>query len=203
MIASITGVVADRVGETVVIHTDGGVGYSITVPRGVAERLPTRGARLSLYTELVVREDGWALYGFDRLEERAIFQRLLGASGFGPKLALALLSDLGPERTVRSIRRRDIAALSSVSGIGKKKAERLVLELVDRFLDLEAMVAMDRPLPAETPGGDAVRALERLGYSTSQSERTVRDLLTKGAPDEPAELIRRALQALATRRGES
>lgn len=203
MIASITGVVADRVGETVVIHTDGGVGYSITVPRGVAERLPTRGARLSLYTELVVREDGWALYGFDRLEERAIFQRLLGASGFGPKLALALLSDLGPERTVRSIRRRDIAALSSVSGIGKKKAERLVLELVDRFLDLEAIVAMDRPFPEETPGGDAVRALERLGYSTSQSERTVRDLLTKGAPDEPAELIRRALQALATRRGES
>jgi Holliday junction DNA helicase RuvA len=203
VIASITGVVADRVGETVVIHTDGGVGYSITVPHGVAERLPTRGARLSLYTELVVREDGWALYGFDRLEERAIFQRLLGASGFGPKLALALLSDLGPERTVRSIRRRDIAALSSVSGIGKKKAERLVLELVDRFLDLEAMVAMDRPLPAETPGGDAVRALERLGYSTSQSERTVRDLLAKGAPDEPAELIRRALQALATRRGES
>jgi len=202
MIASLTGTLADRTGETVVIHTDSGVGYSVTVPHGVAERLPARGARLSLYTELVVREDSWALYGFDRVEERTIFQRLLGTSGFGPKLALALLSELGPERTVRSIRRRDVAALSSVSGIGRKKAERLVLELVDRFLDLEALIVTDRPLPAETPGGDAVRALERLGYSTSQSERTVRDLLAKGAPDEPAELIRRALQALATRRGE-
>ena len=111
------------------------MGYAITVPAGVAERLPATGARVSLFTELVVKEDGWALFGFDRPVERLVFQRLLGASGFGPKLALAMLSALGPERTVRSILARDLAVLSSVSGVGRKKAERLVLELQDKFGD--------------------------------------------------------------------
>ena len=116
MIATVSGVLAEREADSLVVQTDGGVGYAVTVPAGVAERLPAPGARVSLYTELVVKEDGWALYGFDRPVERLVFQRLLGASGFGPKLALALLSALGPERTVRSILARDLAALSSVSG---------------------------------------------------------------------------------------
>src|SRR5712691_12005983 len=93
MIATLTGTLAERDGETIVVQTDGGVGYAVTVPAGVAERLPARGGRVSLHTELVVKEDGWALFGFDRAAERQVFQRLLGASGFGPKLALALLSD--------------------------------------------------------------------------------------------------------------
>ncbi len=124
----------------------GGVGYSLTVPAGVAERLPAAGSRVSLWTELVVKEDGWSLFGFDRPAERVVFQRLLGASGFGPKLALALLSALGPERTVRSILTKDLVSLSSVGGIGKKKAERLVLELRDRFgaLSFEAPAAARR-----------------------------------------------------------
>ena len=103
MIACVSGVLAEREGDTIVVQTDGGVGYSITVPAGVAERLPPTGGRISLHTELVVKEDGWSLFGFDRPAERFVFQRLLGASGFGPKLAIALLSALGPERTVRSI----------------------------------------------------------------------------------------------------
>src|SRR6185503_16761082 len=154
MIASVTGVLVDRAGDTIVVQTDGGVGYALTVPAGVAERLPAEGARVSLHTELVVKEDGWALYGFDRPLERHVFQRLLGASGFGPKLALALLSALGPERTVRSVLARDLAALSSVGGVGKKKAERLVLELQDRFDDVPI-----ESRPAGPAGGDdAVRA---------------------------------------------
>src|SRR5919202_5588433 len=124
MIATLTGALAERAGDTLVIQTDGGVGYVVTVPQGVLERLPASGGRVTLHTELVVKEDGWALYGFDTALERQVFQRLLGASGVGPKLALALLSALGPERTVRSIQARDLAALSSVSGVGKKKAER-------------------------------------------------------------------------------
>ncbi len=103
MIASVTGVLAARDGDTIVVQTDGGVGYEVTVPAGVAGRLPAGGGRVSLHTELVVKEDGWALYGFDRAAERGIFQRLLGASGFGPSSRMALLSALGPERTVRSI----------------------------------------------------------------------------------------------------
>ena len=84
MIASVTGVLAARDGDTIVVQTDGGVGYEVTVPLGVAGRLPPTGGRVSLHTELVVKEDGWSLFGFDRAAERQIFQRLLGASGFGP-----------------------------------------------------------------------------------------------------------------------
>jgi holliday junction DNA helicase RuvA len=198
MIATVTGTLAERDGETIVVQTDGGVGYAVTVPAGVAERLPAKGGRVSLHTELVVKEDGWALFGFDRAAERQIFQRLLGASGFGPKLALALLSALGPERTVRSILARDLTALSSVGGIGRKKAERLVLELQDRFggLVLESQTS-------SRPGGteDAVRALVGLGYGVAAADDAVRAALAEDTPMEPSQLIRRALQQLAAARG--
>ena len=198
MIASVSGVVAAREGETLVVQTDGGVGYRVTVPTGVAERLPAAGARVSLYTELVVKEDGWSLFGFDRPGERVVFQRLLGASGFGPKLALALLSALGPERTVRSIRSRDLAALSSVGGIGRKKAERLVLELQDRFDD----VALEPRSAGPVGGDDAVRALVGLGYGPGAAEDAVRAALAAGGTvEETSQLIRRALQQLAARGG--
>ncbi|HTK55580.1 MAG TPA: Holliday junction branch migration protein RuvA, partial [Gemmatimonadales bacterium] len=108
MISTILGVLADRSSETVVVETSGGVGYAITVPLGVHERLPPAGKSVRLFTELVVKEDGWALYGFDDPAERTIFQRLLGASGVGPKLALAILSHLGPARTVRSLQAKDV-----------------------------------------------------------------------------------------------
>jgi holliday junction DNA helicase RuvA len=197
MIATVTGIVAERAGETLVVQTDGGVGYAVTVSIGVAERLPARGARVSLYTELVVKEDGWALFGFDRASERQVFQRLLGASGFGPKLALSLLSALGPERTVRSIQSRDLAALSSVSGIGRKKAERLVLELQDRFSDLVL-----EPAGVRAPGSEeAVRALMGLGYAVTAADDAVRAVLAEGSPVETPQLIRRALQQLAATRG--
>lgn len=197
MIALVSGVLADRDGDTIVVQTDSGVGYSVTLPAGVVGRLPTLGGRVSLYTELVVKEDGWALFGFDSPAERQVFQRLLGAGGFGPKLALALLSALGPERTVRSIRGKDLTALSSVPGIGRKKAERLVLELQDRFGD----VVLEPPGRA-TPGGeDAVRALVGLGYGPGAAEDAVRAALAAGAPEDTSHLIRHALQQLAGRGG--
>jgi holliday junction DNA helicase RuvA len=197
MIASLTGVLAERDGDTIVVETEGGVGYAVTVPAGVAERLPAPGSRIRLHTELVVKEDGWALFGFDRPGERLVFRRLLDASGFGPKLALALLSALGPERTVRSILARDLVSLSSVAGIGRKKAERLVLELRDRFGGL----TIDPP-PASTGGSeDAVRALVGLGYGPGAAEDAVRAALGDGVETETPQLIRRALQQLATSRG--
>jgi Holliday junction DNA helicase RuvA len=197
MIATITGVVAERHGETLVVQTDGGVGYAVTVPVGVATRLPPRGARISLFTELVVKEDDWSLYGFDTGTERQVFQRLLTASGFGPKLALALLSALGPERTVRSILARDLSALSSVSGIGRKKAERLVLELQDRFSD----IAIERAAVRATGSEEAVQALMGLGYGVAAADDAVRAVLAAGAPVETPQLIRKALQQLAASRG--
>ena len=193
MIATLTGVITERDGESLVLQTDGGVGYAVSVSVGVAGRLPAKGTRVSLYTELVVREDGWSLYGFDTSLERQIFRHLLAASGFGPKLAIALLSALGPERTVRSIQARDLSALSSVSGIGRKKAERLVLELQDRFNELPLDTKTIRPVGSE----DAVRALIGLGYGMAAADDAVRAALATGGPAETPQLIRRALQQLA------
>ena len=197
MIARVSGVLAERAGDAIVVQTDGGVGYAVTVPAGVAERLPATGARVSLFTELVVKEDGWALFGFDRALERMVFRRLLDASGFGPKLALAVLSTLGPERTVRSILARDIAALSSVGGVGRKKAERLVLELQDKFGDVSLQAPAQRSPGAE----EAVQALMGLGYGPGPADEAVRAELADGAPSETSQLIRRALQRLASARG--
>ncbi len=190
MIASVTGTLTNRDPAGIVVETTGGTGYLIEVSLGVFERLPAEGSKVHLVTELVVREDGWFLYGFDAPNERMVFRRLMGASGVGPRLALAILSTLGPERTVRAVRDRDLAALASVSGIGKKKAERIVLELTDRLDDLPAAAAVPQPT------ADAVRALVSLGYTSAAAETAVRNATQAGAPDNTAALIRRALADL-------
>lgn len=197
MIATVTGALAEREGAAVVIQTDGGIGYEVVVPLGVFERLPARGARCALYTELVVREDAWTLYGFDTTSERTIFQRLLGATGLGPRLALAILSTLGPERAVRSIQGKDVAALSTVAGIGKKRAEKLIVELSDRFADIT-------PPPvarAGRPADEAVRALGALGYAPATADEAVRSVITPDTDHDVAALVRHALKHLTTQRG--
>ena len=188
MIASVRGTLVWRDPAGIVVDTAGGIGYLVEVPFGVFERLPATGESVQLYTELVVREDAWALYGFDGVTERAVFHRLTGASGVGPRLALAILSALGPDRTVRAIRDRDLAALASVSGIGKKKAERIALELGDRLDDLPAAA------PTPSPGTDAVRYVIALGYSAATAETAVRAALDAGTGQDTAALVARALQ---------
>jgi Holliday junction DNA helicase RuvA len=185
--------------DVVTIETAGGVSYEVLVPLGVLGRLPAPGNPVRLYTELVVREDNWLLVGFDTAHERLVFRRLLTASGFGPRLALALLSTLGPDRAVRAILGNDLAALGSVSGIGKKKAERLVLELRDRFKDLPAAVG-----PATVrPDQASVSALLGLGYSTAAAEDAVRAVLTEGVTEDTSLIVRRALQRLTAGKGGS
>jgi Holliday junction DNA helicase RuvA len=191
MIAFVEGTLAVRDPEGIIVRTAGGTGYLIEVTLGVFERLPAIGAAVSLHTELVVREDAWALYGFDTPIERAVFRRLMGASGVGPRLALAILSALGPERTVRAIGDRDLAALASVPGIGRKKAERIALELGDRLDDLPAAA------PVPQPSADAVRALVKLGYSAAAAETAVRTAAEAGGTDDTAALVRRALSSLS------
>jgi Holliday junction DNA helicase RuvA len=196
MIATVSGEITGRAGEQVTVETAGGVGYEIAVPAGVMARLPADGQRVRLFTELVVREDAWLLYGFDEPGERAVFRRLLSATGFGPKLALALLSALGPERAVRGIRDRDLVLLSSVSGIGRKKAERLALELQDRFDDVVLRAAPSRGTGSE----EAVRALVALGYTPVAADDAVRAARSGVALEDTPTLIRRALQQLAASR---
>lgn len=188
MIASLRGTLVLRDPTGIVVETSGGIGYLVEVPLAVFERLPAAGASVQLHTELVVREDAWSLYGFDGLTERAVFRRLMGASGVGPRLALAILSALGPDRTVRAIRDKDLAALASVSGIGKKKAERIALELGDRLDDLPAAEA------TPSPGTDAVRYVVALGYNAATAEAAVRAALDAGTKQDTAALVARALQ---------
>ena len=189
MIASVRGTLAVREPAGVVVETPGGVGYLIEVPLGTFERLPAEGAPVHLLTELVVREDAWMLFGFDGAIERAVFRRLMGAAGVGARLALAILSTLGAERAVRAIRDKDLAVLASVTGIGRKKAERIVLELGDRLDDLPAAA------PVASPAADAVRALVALGYPAAQADAAVRGAAESGTL-ETAALVRRALTDL-------
>ncbi|MBI2074153.1 MAG: Holliday junction branch migration protein RuvA [Gemmatimonadetes bacterium] len=197
MISAVRGTLISKMGDRVVLETTGGVSYELAVPLGVLERLPVEGRAVELKTVLVVREDGWALYGFDQELERTVFQRLLGASGIGPRLALALVSTLGGPRVVAAVRDGDIAALCTVPGIGKKTADRMVLELKDRVRDLALPgAAARRSVPAE----QAVQALTNLGYGPADADRAVRAVVSQDGTGEPAELIRRALQRLTERR---
>lgn len=191
MIASLRGTLAHREPAGLVIEANG-VGYFIEVPLGVFERLPAVGATVHLHTELVVREDAWSLYGFDGAVEKVIFKRLLGASGVGARLALAILSTLGPERAVRAIRDRDLAALASVPGIGRKKAERIALELADRLDDIPAGTSRAE---VSSPAADAVRALVALGYPANAAETAVRGVSNAEGRDTAA-LVRLALSEL-------
>jgi len=197
VIAYVRGRLAAKSSDRVVVETAGGVGYEVTVPLGVMERLPGTGTEVTLATELVVREDGWSLYGFLDESERRFFRTLTSVSGVGPKLAVAVMSALGVERGARAVREKNIALLSSVSGIGKKTAERLALELgdkVDEFVDGAAV-------PIVAGAEAALKALERLGYSTPQADRALREALAGngGVVLETEALVRRALQLLTTK----
>jgi Holliday junction DNA helicase RuvA len=205
VIAQVAGRLAAKQADRVMILTAAGVGYEIVVPLGVMERLPAAGEAVSLATELVVREDGWSLYGFSDEAERRFFQRLIGVSGVGPKIAIALMSALGVERGVRALRERNIALLASVSGIGKKTAERLALELADKLGEFEAAAAGSGPAAgagaasAAAGGGAsdaALRALERLGYASAEADRALRQALAADGGADAATLVRRALQLL-------
>jgi Holliday junction DNA helicase RuvA len=197
VISAVRGTLISKTGDRVVLETSGGISYEIAVPLGVLERLPAEGRVADLKTVLVVREDGWALYGFDQELERTVFQRLLGATGIGPRLALALVSTLGGPRVVAAVREGDVAALCTVPGVGKKTADRMVVELKDRVRDLAlAEAATTRSVPAE----QAVQALLNLGYGPSEADRAVRAVVSRDGTGEPAELIRRALQRLTERR---
>ncbi|HXO84716.1 MAG TPA: Holliday junction branch migration protein RuvA [Gemmatimonadales bacterium] len=198
MIAHVRGRLASKSADRVVVETAGGVGYEIVVPLGVMEKLPAagRGTEVTLATELVVREDGWALYGFLDDAERRFFQRVTSISGVGPKIGIALMSALGVERGARALREKNIALLSSVSGIGKKTAERLALELGDKVEAFTEAPSETVPAGAEA----ALKALERLGYGVPEADRAIRQALAGNGTDTETEvLVRRALQILTTR----
>jgi Holliday junction DNA helicase RuvA len=164
-----------------------GVGYEIDVPMSTFYSLPATGEPVTLFTHLVVREDAHTLYGFATLEERAAFRQLIRISGVGARTALSVLSGLSVSDLAQSVALQDTGRLTKIPGIGKKTAERLLLELRGKLA--EASVA-----PAQEHGSDVLNALLALGYSDKEARAAIRGL----APGTPvAEAIRAALKTLA------
>ncbi len=192
MISRIHGTVLFRDTDRVEIETSGGVVYEVEVPLTVLQRLPSSGSSVELRTHQVVTDSSVALYGFITAHERTLFRRLLSASGVGAKLALAMLSTYNAERLARALVEKDIAALQQVSGIGKKKAQKIALELSDKVADLAITTPAGGP---ETPSAaqEAVQALIALGYTFTDADQSVRRVMEDGVPDTSEELIRRAL----------
>lgn len=202
MISAITGRLVAKELDHVEVMTSGGVGYELSIPLGVYETLPKPGDQVSLHTHLIVKEDGWQLFGFSSPYEKRVFQRVLAAKGVGPALALGLLSTLTAERLVRALTDRDIATLQSVPRVGRKKAEQLVLDLADKLKDLQGGGDTGGVGRATGAGAeDAIRALVSLGYQTSDAEKAVRAALDeKGSGMSASELVRASLQKIGGRR---
>ena len=179
-----------------------GVGYELEVPMTTLYRLPAVGEPLTLHTHLVVREDAHLLYGFFEKRERELFRELIRLNGVGPKLALALMSGLEVDELVRCVQAQDTAALVKVPGVGTKTAERLLVELKDRFKAWESIPSI-APLVVEpqlaqavsSAENDAVSALISLGYKPQEASRAVAAVKEDGMSSE--DLIRRALRGMA------
>lgn len=196
MISRLHGTVLSRDTDRVEIETSGGVVYEVEVPLTVLQRMPPPGSTVELRTQQVVTDSSVALYGFVDRHERTLFQRLLTASGVGAKLALAMMSTFTAERLARALVEKDVNALRQVSGIGKKKAEKIALDLADKVADL----AIVTPTEAGTSSGaqEAVQALVSLGYTFADADLAVRNVLETGTPETTEALIRQALAGSAS-----
>ena len=191
MISRLHGTLLARDTDRIELETRSGVVYEVQVPLTVLQRLPGLGSPLELRTHQVVTDTSVALYGFIEAHERTLFQRLLTASGVGAKVALAMMSTYSAERLARALVEKDTTALQQISGIGKKKAEKIALELADKVADLAILTPS---APGQVSGArEAVRALVALGYSFADADQSVRNVLESGAPDSTEDLIRQAL----------
>lgn len=171
----------------------GGVGYEVSAPMSTFYDLPETGSPVTLLTHMVVREDSQTLYGFLREGDRALFRSLLKVSGVGARLALAILSGMNADEFARSVHDGDAAALSRLPGIGKKTAERLIVEMRGRLeAPGAALPGASGAAPAPGSAGEAAGALVALGYKPAEAQRMIRDVAEPGKSSE--ELIRLALR---------
>ncbi|KAF2390569.1 MULTISPECIES: Holliday junction branch migration protein RuvA [Pseudomonas] len=204
MIGRLRGTLAEKQPPHLILDVNG-LGYELEVPMTTLYRLPSVGEPLTLHTHLVVREDAQLLYGFYGKRERDFFRELIRLNGVGPKLALALMSSLEVDELVRCVQSQDTSALTKVPGVGKKTAERLLVELKDRFKAWETVPAMfalvpnqpggpDTPAPTVTAESDAISALVSLGYKPQEASKAITSIKEKGLSSE--DLIRRALKGM-------
>ena len=176
MIAHLRGrLFAKQPGQAIV--EAGGVGYDVTISVPTFTALPAEGGEVSLYIYTQVREDTLALFGFKERDEKRLFERLITVSGVGPKLAVTILSGLNPERTVEAIRGQDHATLTRIPGVGKKLAERLVVELKDKLEDMA--VAAPAVAAAGPAAEDVLSALVNLGYQRPSAQKAIEAAVAK------------------------
>jgi Holliday junction DNA helicase RuvA len=201
MIAWLTGKLQNKAADSVIINV-GGVGYQVAVPVSTLNAIAGPGEDVTLHIHTHVREDSLSLYGFGTELEKDVFLLLIGISGIGPKLALAVLSGLSVQELVAAIRSSDDPKLCSIPGIGKKTAARMCLELKDKVLQVLPAESPTAPRPAGASPGiwdDAVSALVNLGYKRQVAEDAV-NKAQQGRPEIPIEeLVREALSILRKR----
>jgi len=195
MIAHLRGKLLEKHPTRLVVET-GGVGFEVLVPVPTVEVVGKVGDMVSLHTVLVVREDALTLFGFSEAPERALFLKLIGVSGIGPKTALGALSGPSVPELVAAIREGNLGVLTRLQGIGKKTAERMSVELRDNLLEFEASAAVGTPSAARN---DAVGALVSLGYNRAAAAAVVDEILRGSKVDSAEELVRRALARLSQR----
>jgi holliday junction DNA helicase RuvA len=196
MIAHLRGSIFEKHPNQVIVEA-GGVGYDVQIPISTYTSLGDNGSTVSLRIHTHVREDALVLFGFASADEKAMFERLISVSGIGPKLALAVLSGLAVSDLVTAIRGSDVARLVRIPGVGKKTAERIVLELKDK---VAAVDAAGKPVEVAAPGpapsaldSDVISALQNLGCSRPAAEEAVRKAKQNGAGQEFEALFRAAM----------
>jgi Holliday junction DNA helicase RuvA len=177
----------------------GGVGYRVAIPLSTFYRIGDVGDEVSLLTHTHVREDTLALFGFLTSGEQALFERLIAVSGVGPRLALSILSGIEAPDLVSALRTSDVARLTRIPGVGKKTAERLVLELKDKVQNLSGAEEPAPAGPAAATKEDLASALVHLGYSRPEAERGVDRALKEDPEGRFEDLLRRTLRALSGR----
>jgi Holliday junction DNA helicase RuvA len=196
MIAHLRGSIYEKHPNQVIVET-GGVGYDVQIPISTYTSLGEAGTSVSLRIYTHVREDAIVLFGFSTIEEKALFERLISVSGIGPKLGITVLSGLAVTELVAAIRTNDIPKLVRIPGVGKKTAERIVLELKDKVAGVDAAgkpdaVADVGPLLSALQQ-DVISALQNLGCSRAAAEEAIRRAKLKGTADEFGPLFRTAL----------
>jgi Holliday junction DNA helicase RuvA len=173
-----------------------GVGYELLIPLNTFFDIPDTGETVTLHTHFVVREDAQQLYGFSRLQERALFRDLIKINGVGPKMALAILSGMSVDEFLRCVRRDDVATLVKIPGVGKKTAERLLIEIRDKIATLSPGVHDDNSQTVDQDIGlEAESALTALGYRPQDAAKMVNNVKDQGITS-AEQLIRAALKSM-------
>ena len=198
MIAHLSGTLRDKQLQRLIIDV-GGVGYDVVVPLSTMYAIGDTGSTVNLRIHTHVREDALQLFGFATVLEQGLFERLISVSGIGPKVALSILSGIEPAELMRAIRSSDVARLTRIPGVGKKTAERVVLELKDRLPQPAATEPAAAPHPDDDVRADLLSALVNLGYHRANVEKTVDKVLHAAENRSFEALLRETLKLLIAR----